>query len=137
MVVGMHRPFLTMAAFLGALAVALGAFGAHGLKDHLQAIDPSGVRMGWWSTAAQYHLSHALALALCAATAGPGRSGRIACACFVAGIAIFSGTLYAMALSNLRALGAVTPIGGLLLMVGWVLFGLAVRRGPESGEMRL
>lgn len=128
MVVCMHRPFLTMAAWLGALAVALGAFGAHGLKDHLQAVDVSGLRLGWWNTAAHYHLSHALALGLCAATAGDSRAARVSRLCFTAGIAIFSGTLYLMALTGVRWLGAVTPIGGVLLIVAWLAFGLAVRR---------
>ena len=133
MVVCMHRPFLTTAAFLGALAVALGAFGAHGLKNTLQAVDVSGVRMGWWNTAAQYHLAHALALALCALSAGDSRSARVARFCFAGGMAIFCGTLYVMALTGMRWLGAVTPIGGVLLIVAWVAFGLAVRKGATHG----
>ncbi len=130
----MHRPFLTMAAWLGALAVALGAFGAHGLKDHLQAVDVSGLRLSWWNTAAQYHLAHALALGLCAATAGDSRSARVSGLCFTFGIAIFSGTLYVMALTGLRWLGAVTPFGGALLIAGWVAFGLAARRPSTPAD---
>jgi uncharacterized membrane protein YgdD (TMEM256/DUF423 family) len=132
----MHRPFLTMAAWLGALAVALGAFGAHGLSDHLQAVDVSGLRLGWWHTAAHYHLSHALALGLCAATAGDGRAAHLSRLCFTGGIGFFSGTLYLMALTGERWLGAVTPIGGALLIVAWLAFGLAVRRTIASPTPR-
>jgi len=128
MVVGMNRPFLTLAAWLGASAVALGAFGAHGLKGYLSSVDAEGVRIGWWNTAAHYHLCHALALGLCAATAGSSRAAQVSRASFALGIAIFSGTLYAMALTGVRWLGAVTPIGGALLIVAWLAFGIAVRR---------
>ena len=127
MVVRMHRPFLSMAAWLGGAAVALGAFGAHGLKRYLNSVDPAGVRLGWWNTAAQYHLAHALALGLVAATAGESRAAGISRVCFSLGIAVFSGTLYVMALTDLRWLGAVTPIGGALLIAGWIAFALAVR----------
>jgi len=134
MVVRMHRPFLTLAAWLGAAAVALGAFGAHGLKNYLNTVDPEGVRLAWWHTAAHYHLCHALALGLCAATAGTSRAAHLSRLSFTLGIGIFSGTLYTMALTGVRWLGAVTPIGGVLLIVGWLAFGLAVRRPVESAK---
>lgn len=84
-------------------------------------------RMGWWETAAQYHLMHAVALGLVAFVLSKGSSamGNAAGFAFAGGIAIFSGTLYAMALGGPRWLGAITPIGGLSLIVGWVLLSIA------------
>ena len=102
-----------VAAILGFLGVALGAFGAHALKDRLT---PEGV--DWWRTAVLYHLVHA------ASTLATGRDGGRASAatwCFAGGVLLFSGSLYAMALTDARWLGAVTPLGGLALMSGWVL----------------
>jgi len=128
----MNRPFLTTAAALGAVAVALGAFGAHGLRDQLNAVDPSGARLGYWTTAAHYHLTHALALGLCAISAGESASARLSRSAFTLGIAVFSGTLYLMALTGLRWLGAVTPLGGVALIVGWVAFAIAVSRPTQN-----
>ncbi len=106
-------PRLTIAAGLvGFAAVALGAFGAHALDGGLdsQALD-------WWRTATLYALVHAAA-ALAIALAG-----RLAAAgwAFIIGTAVFAGTLYAMALGAPRMLGAVTPVGGVLLLAGWAL----------------
>ncbi len=84
--------------------------------------------MGWWNTAAQYHLCHALALGLCAGLTDDSRSARLARLCFIGGIAIFSGSLYLMALTGVRWLGAVTPVGGLLLIAAWLAFGWSVRK---------
>jgi uncharacterized membrane protein YgdD (TMEM256/DUF423 family) len=121
----MHRLFFTFAAFLGFLSVALGAFGAHGLKARMAAL-PDGVdRLDWWKTAALYHLTHALALALAAGLFGQTRAGRVACVAFAVGIALFSGSLYVMTLTGTRWLGAITPLGGLSLLVGWAALALA------------
>jgi uncharacterized membrane protein YgdD (TMEM256/DUF423 family) len=121
----MHRLFFTLAAVLGFLAVALGAFGAHGLKARLGAL-PDGVdRLEWWKTAAQYHLAHALALALAAGLFGETRMGRASCIAFVVGITLFAGSLYTMTLTGTRWLGAVTPLGGLALLVGWLCLAIA------------
>lgn len=121
----MHRLFFTSAALLGFLAVALGAFGAHGLKSRLGAL-PDGVeRLEWWKTAAQYHLAHALALALAAGLFGDTRAGRAACVAFVLGIVLFAGSLYTMTLTGTRWLGAVTPLGGLALLAGWACLAVA------------
>src|SRR5690349_1104356 len=98
----MHRLFLTLAAVLGALAVALGAFGAHGLTAKLAGLADGAQRLDWWKTAAQYHLSHALALAIAAGLLGDTRSGRLACGAFALGIALFSGSLYTMTLGGPR-----------------------------------
>lgn len=124
----MHRMFLTIAAVLGCAAVGFGAFGAHGLTTRMASL-PDGVqRLDWWKTAALYHLAHALALALAAGLLGDTRAGRVACVAFVAGIALFSGSLYTMTLTGIRILGAVTPLGGLSLMVGWAALAVAAYR---------
>jgi len=99
-----------IAGLMGATAVALGAFGAHGLKLTLQQIPDAA---GWWNTATQYLLIHAIAVGAIKAT----RSIYLWCS----GSLIFSFTLYAMALGAPKWLGAITPIGGSLLIVGWVL----------------
>ncbi|HEX5660896.1 MAG TPA: DUF423 domain-containing protein [Polyangiales bacterium] len=124
----MHRLFFTFAASLGFLAVALGAFGAHGLKSRLASLADGADRLAWWKTAAEYHLTHALALALAAGLLGDTRLGRAACVAFALGIALFSGSLYTMTLTGIRWLGAVTPIGGLAMLVGWALLGVAAFR---------
>jgi len=121
----MHRLFFTSAAILGFLSVALGAFGAHGLKARLASL-PDGVdRLEWWKTAALYHLTHALALALCAGWFGETRAGRFACVSFILGIVLFSGSLYTMTLTGVRWLGAITPLGGLALLTGWAALAVA------------
>jgi uncharacterized membrane protein YgdD (TMEM256/DUF423 family) len=129
MVRSMHRPFLTLAACLGCLAVALGAFGAHSLSARLASLNDGAQRLEWWKTAAQYHLVHALALALAAGLLGESRAGRVACVTFGTGIVLFSGSLYVMTLSGLRWLGAVTPLGGLAFMAGWLALAWAALRG--------
>lgn len=115
----MHRLFFVVAGVAGFLAVAFGAFGAHGLAKHLAPLPDGAQRLEWWKTAALYHLAHALALALAAGLVGATRPGRIACVAFCVGIVLFSGSLYTMTLTGTRWLGAVTPFGGLALLVGW------------------
>jgi uncharacterized membrane protein YgdD (TMEM256/DUF423 family) len=117
------RGWISIGAALGAVAVILGAFGAHALKERL---DPE--QLAWWSTGVQYHMSHALALVLFGIANDRGRSGGLAGALFLLGITLFSGTLYAMALGGPRWLGAVTPIGGGALILAWILFALSARR---------
>jgi uncharacterized membrane protein YgdD (TMEM256/DUF423 family) len=108
-----YTPYMIrVAASFGFLAVALGAFGAHGLKDLLQTHD----RVGTWETAVLYHLAHAVVL-LIVALARP--QAVWAFRCFAAGILVFSGTLYLLCLTQWNWLGAITPIGGLLLLAGW------------------
>jgi uncharacterized membrane protein YgdD (TMEM256/DUF423 family) len=102
------------AGIAGAIGVALGAFGAHGLKGRIA--DPHLLEV--WETGARYHLIHALAL--CAVAAHP-RQPREAGIAFVAGILLFSGSLYLMTLTGVRALGAVTPLGGLCFIAGWAI----------------
>lgn len=118
----MDRTFLLLSGVNGFLAVALGAFGAHGLKARLAPLADAAQRLGWWETAAHYQLMHALALGLCAqlVARGTGVAAQVAGFCFLGGIALFSGSLYAMTLTGIRGLGAVTPLGGLALLAGWV-----------------
>jgi uncharacterized membrane protein YgdD (TMEM256/DUF423 family) len=117
-----HRAAIAWAGALGASAVVLGAFGAHALRATLEA---SGTREAW-ETAARYHLVHAAALLGFAGwLRDPGRAPG-ACAAWtvrlwVAGTVLFSGSLYALALGGPRWLGPLTPLGGLALIVGWVL----------------
>jgi uncharacterized membrane protein YgdD (TMEM256/DUF423 family) len=101
-----------IAAGLCFLAVALGAFGAHGLK---QTLETSGM-LDVWNKAVLYHFVHAIALL---ALALYGAANRGAWWLLFAGIFIFSGSLYIMALTNLRWLGAITPFGGLCFLAGW------------------
>jgi uncharacterized membrane protein YgdD (TMEM256/DUF423 family) len=108
------------------LAVAAGAFGAHALKSRL-APDMLSV----WQTGVQYHAWHGLALALAGVLMlqMPGRGGfAVAAWCFVAGIVLFSGSLYALALSGVRGLGAITPFGGFAFLAGWAVLGWTVTR---------
>jgi uncharacterized membrane protein YgdD (TMEM256/DUF423 family) len=103
--------------------VALGAFGAHGLKARL-----SPDMLGVWHTAVQYHAWHALALLL-VGFAGFHLEGnwiRAAGWLLLAGIMLFSGSLYALALGAPKGLGIVTPLGGLALIAGWIAFGIGV-----------
>ena len=114
---------LFIAAVYGFLAVALGAFGAHGLKDRL-----SPDMMAVYQTAVQYHFYHTLALLLVALLMHSGLQSsalKVSAWLFTAGILVFSGSLYALALSDIRVLGAITPIGGLMFLGGWLCLALA------------
>jgi uncharacterized membrane protein YgdD (TMEM256/DUF423 family) len=102
-------------------AVALGAFGAHAFKTMLQT---SGM-LDTWNKAVLYHLVHAVALLALAFQGGGGN--RAAYLFLAAGILLFSGSLYAMALTNVRWLGAVTPLGGLCFLAGWAWLVIAPR----------
>lgn len=128
----MDRLFLILAGVFGFLAVALGAFGAHGLRGWLGTLEDGARRLEWWQTGVQYHLAHALALGLAAwvASRTPGAVASAAGWCFVAGIVVFSGSLYAMTLTGTRWLGAVTPLGGVLMLAGWAAIVVAVVRSP-------
>ena len=114
-------------ALLAGLGVALGAFGAHGLRDSL-----SPAALGWWQTAVDYQMWHAIALVALAAVDLPGR--RLAAAMLGAGVLIFSGTLYAMALTDARWLGAVTPLGGSLMILGWLALGVQALRRRDPAD---
>lgn len=113
-------PVLTLGAICGFLTVALGAFGAHGLKGHL-----TEEGMGWWETATFYALAHAVLLV--AIGLNKTRATDLfgpSIAIFI-GLLIFAGSLYAMALGAPRWFGAITPIGGTSLLVGWAWLAFA------------
>lgn len=113
----MTKLWLALGAGYGLIGVVLGAFGAHALRDRLSA-----EMLRAWETAVQYQFWHALALLalglLVSRLAGAWLTA--AGAAFAVGILLFSGSLYLLAFSGVRVLGAVTPFGGLLLIVGWV-----------------
>jgi uncharacterized membrane protein YgdD (TMEM256/DUF423 family) len=116
------------AALCAGIGVALGAFGAHALKDALAAANTTET----WRTAVLYHLVHATAafaatLALGQETRGQ-RWTRLAALSWLAGVVLFSGSLYALALGGPRFLGPITPLGGLLFLSGWLLAALAFLR---------
>lgn len=116
--------WIFLGALGGALAVALGAFGAHGLAARL---DARGLEL--WETSSRYLMYSSLALILVGLYGQPGaRRADAAGWCLLAGSVIFSGTVAALALGGPRWLGAVTPIGGTLLIVGFLLFAWAALR---------
>lgn len=104
---------LRLAALAGFLAVALGAFGAHGLRATLEATG----RLANWETAVLYHLVHAVVLLVLALRP---TVARLPFLLFGVGIVVFSGSLYVLALTNLKWLGAITPLGGFGLLGGWL-----------------
>ena len=113
----MQRTFLLVAAILGFLGVALGAFGAHGLRNRLApdmlAVFEIGVRYQ------MYHVFALLAVAAAVGHFGPVRLLMLAGWAFIAGTLIFSGSLYALALTGTGMFGAITPVGGLGFLIGW------------------
>lgn len=118
---GFPRAILTAAALTGAAAVVLGAFGAHALRGSLDEH-----ALATWHTAVDYQFWHALALLAVGVLAREQVSValRVAALSLLAGIALFCGSLYLLALGAPRAIGVVTPIGGIALLIGWL--GLAV-----------
>jgi len=110
-------------ALLAGLAVALGAFAAHAMRGHY---DDAALQT--FETAVRYQLVHALAVVVCGVLLDHGRRTGAAAFAFTAGTALFSGSLYAMAFGAPRALGAVTPLGGLALLAGWLALARAAWR---------
>ena len=116
-------------ALLGATAVMSGAFGAHALQAAL-----NNKALGWYDTAVTYHAGHALALLCCGLLSlhigsNPGRGWlNAAGVCFLAGIVVFSGTLYTMAFTGMTKLGMITPIGGLFLIIAWLCLAISATR---------
>ena len=113
----MDKTFLRIGAALGFLAVAIGAFGAHLLRARL-----STDMLAVFETAVRYQMYHAIAILIVAVIAGRENGPRASWAgwCFVAGVLLFSGSLYILALSGIGMLGAVTPVGGLFFLAGWI-----------------
>lgn len=132
----MSRSFVVAAALLGASAVALGAFAAHGLEEALTGFGYAGAelarRVDNFATASRYQLATAAAV-LAAALLSEGRTVvRRGAWALVGGVTVFSGLLYLLAFTgeNWRWLGAVVPLGGLAMITGWLLIGLAALAGP-------
>jgi uncharacterized membrane protein YgdD (TMEM256/DUF423 family) len=118
--------WLLIAAINGALAVAFGAFGAHGLHGR---IDARAIEV--FETGARYHMYHALAMGLAALAIRSGAASMpasVAAGFFLAGIILFSGSLYLLALTGVRSLGFVTPFGGLAFLVGWIALAWAATK---------
>ena len=125
----MDRRFISLGALLAFLGVGLGAFGTHGLRARVSERD-----LETWTTGVHYHLVHGVALlavgaliALFPNIPATKRSGWL----FLAGIAVFSGSLYVLVISGQRWLGAVTPLGGLCFLAGWLNLALAFARRPS------
>ena len=118
----MRNPLVAAGALNAALAVAAGAFAAHGLRDRLE---PRALEV--FETAARYQLYHALAMILAGVLVA-----RPAGWIFQLGIALFSGSLYVLALTDVKALGAITPFGGLAFLVGWLWLAWSALR-PAAG----
>jgi uncharacterized membrane protein YgdD (TMEM256/DUF423 family) len=118
--------FFSVGAVFGALGVAAGAFGAHGLKVRV-----SPEMLAVFETGVRYHLVHALALLAVAwaSTRWTSAAVRAAGWLFVAGILVFSGSLYVLTLTGIRALGAITPFGGVAFIAGWFLLAWGAWRG--------
>ncbi len=116
-----------ISAALGFLAVALGAFGAHSLEKLLTEND----RVATWETAVLYHFIHALMMCLVASRDPLSRGPWLS---FLVGVVIFSGSLYVLCLTNLRWLGAITPLGGVAFLIGWLWL---VIRPPGPGPWKL
>lgn len=121
----MDRTFAAAGAVSALLAVAAGAFGAHGLRARL-----TPDLLAVFETAVRYHMYHALALLAVAwaASRWPVASVRAAGWLFIAGTVVFSGSLYLLSLSGQRWLGAITPLGGLLFLAGWLVLAIGVLR---------
>lgn len=125
------RRILACAALLGAVAVVLGAFGAHALRATL---DDRAIAI--WQTGVDYQFRHVLALlalGLLARTQAT-RAMVLASCAWILGIVLFSGSLYALALGAPRAIGAVTPLGGLCFIIGWLALAWAVWRRPADPD---
>lgn len=120
------KRMIAIAAFSMALAVALGAFGAHGLKEIL-----SEKSLETWHTASFYHVVHSLGLLSIGLTqlhSSGVRFAPLAYKLMLVGILIFSGSLYTLSISGIGILGAITPIGGIALIASWILFGISSLR---------
>lgn len=134
------RPFLRSKVYImnrlqwvsifGALAVMIGAFGAHALKSSL-----SEYAIGVYETGVLYHFIHTLAAGLVVALSGQlsSKASTVAVNCFLIGIAVFSGSLYLLAITGISWLGAITPIGGVMFILGWCSVFWAAR-GIDNGN---
>jgi uncharacterized membrane protein YgdD (TMEM256/DUF423 family) len=120
----MTQFFVSVAAIFGGISVAAGAFGAHALREKI-----SERSLEIFDTGARYQMYHALALLLVAIlmsrTASPPITLLVSGWLFIIGVAIFSGSLYAISLTGIKSLGAIAPLGGISLMIGWLALALS------------
>lgn len=125
------RIFLTLASLLGGLAVVAGAFGSHALRGSL-----SDRALGIFETGVRYQMYHALALLLVALLLDRSDNSPLSLTvsgyAFTIGILIFSGSLYALSLTNIQWLGAITPLGGVALILGWLYLAVSVWTSKSS-----
>jgi uncharacterized membrane protein YgdD (TMEM256/DUF423 family) len=127
--------WLQLGAAWGFLAVAIGAFGAHGLKERLESLGQTAN----FQTAAHYQMYCAFALLAVGLLALHGRSGTavvVAGWCFLLGSLLFSGSLYILAMTGLKWLGAITPLGGVLMLAGWAALFVAAGQAPVTAPSR-
>jgi uncharacterized membrane protein YgdD (TMEM256/DUF423 family) len=124
------RVFILIGSIAASISVLAGAFGAHGLADVL------GDRADVYETAARYHMYHALAIILVGILFRRYRSRAVMMAgwLFLAGVLVFSGSLYVLAISGVAAWGAITPFGGVLFVLAWILLGTGVWRARRNGD---
>jgi uncharacterized membrane protein YgdD (TMEM256/DUF423 family) len=124
----MEKTFVVMGAVFMFIGVGAGAFGAHGLSGYFERFPDLEAT---FETAVRYHLIHGLALfiAAWAAEKWPGTFVNVSGYLFAAGILLFSGSLYLLVLTNTRWLGAITPLGGVAFLAGWLLLAIAAVKG--------
>ena len=122
-------PWITITAgLLGFTGIGLGAFGAHALKDSLAASDT----LPLWQTAVQYQLIHAVALLVLGMRTAAGNHAHWIARCWTTGVMLFSGSLYGLALGGPKILGPITPIGGLALLLGWLIVIWSALQQPKA-----
>lgn len=124
----MDKLFIILGSSLGFIAVAMGAFGAHALRTHFEQFPDL---QATYQTAVEYNFYHALALVAAAWAVSKWPGGLITWSgyLFAIGVVVFSGSLYILALTGIRWLGAITPIGGVAFLAGWICLALGVWRG--------
>ncbi|MBX2883645.1 MAG: DUF423 domain-containing protein [Granulosicoccus sp.] len=130
----MGRQFILFGALLALLHILLSAFAAHWLQG-----DWSADQQRWFDLAADYHGSQSAGLILCALASlilGPSQMFNRACLSLLFGTLVFCGSLYLMAWTGIRGLGAVTPVGGVALLLGWGFFAYAVLRSGQTSQSR-
>ncbi|MEM9413012.1 MAG: DUF423 domain-containing protein [Planctomycetota bacterium] len=120
--------WIVIGAFSAAIAIAMGAFGAHGLKPFLaETVEDPVKNLATWETGSRYHIYHSIAVVLVGLSIsqlGVNRWFNWAATLFVFGLFVFSGLLYTLAVTDIKILGAIVPLGGLSFIVGWILFGV-------------
>ena len=133
--------WLAMGTLLAAISVGMGAFGAHGLPSAIEGhVENVEKNLATWETASRYLMYHALGLVIVgmlASVVGPARWLNVVGVLFVVGIVLFSGLLYVLALTDIKILGAIVPLGGLAMIIGWLtlatgLFSRRIRKVPST-----